>query len=110
VHGAPYRFRDPARFSLAHGGKDRHPYPVPIKVYDETIRVLKAAVQNAKLGRDEEMQALKRLDEQARRLERTGEGSSLETFIATERAASSSLDGRSVFGWERDLRQQKFSA
>jgi uncharacterized protein len=56
------------------------------------------------------MQALKRLDEQARRLERTGEGSSLETFIATERAASSSLDGRSVFGWERDLRQQKFSA
>ena len=41
VHGAPYRFRDPARFSLAHGGKDRHPYPVPIKVYDETIRVLK---------------------------------------------------------------------
>ena len=45
VHGAPYRFEDPARFSLAHGGKDRHPYPVPIKVYDETIRVLKSAVQ-----------------------------------------------------------------
>jgi hypothetical protein len=59
VHGAPYRFRDPARFSLAHGGKDRHPYPVPIKVYDETIRVLKSAVQNAKLGRDEEMGALR---------------------------------------------------
>jgi uncharacterized protein len=35
VHGAPYRFQDPARFSLAHGGKDRHPYPVPIKGYDE---------------------------------------------------------------------------
>jgi hypothetical protein len=52
VHGAPYRFRDPARFSLAHGGKDRHPYPVPIKVYDETIRVLKSAVQKAKLGRE----------------------------------------------------------
>ena len=77
VHGAPYRFRDPARFSLAHGGKDRHPYPVPIKVYDETIRVLKSAVQNAKLGRDEEMQALKRLDDQARRLERTAHGPSL---------------------------------
>ena len=70
VHGAPYRFRDPARFSLAHGGKDRHPYPVPIKVYDETIRVMKSAVQKAKLGRDEEMQALKRLDDQARQLER----------------------------------------
>jgi hypothetical protein len=49
VHGAPYRFRDPARFSLAHGGKDRHPYPVPIKVYDETIRMLKTAISNGKL-------------------------------------------------------------
>ena len=75
VHGAPYRFTDPARFSLAHGGKDRHPYPVPIKVYDETIRVLKSAVQNAKLGRDEELGALKRLDDQSRTagtLRRTG--------------------------------------
>ena len=111
VHGAPYRFRDPARFSLAHGGKDRHPYPVPIKVYDETIRVLKSAVQNAKLGRDEAMRALKRLDDQARRLERTAqepsEGPTLESFIATERAASPDLDGRSVFGWERDLANPK---
>ena len=37
VHGAPYRFTDPARFSFAHGGKDRHPFPVPLKVYDETL-------------------------------------------------------------------------
>ena len=103
VHGAPYRFRDPARFSLAHGGKDRHPYPVPIKVYDETIRVMKSAVQKAKLGRDEEMQALKRLDDQARRLERTAEGPSFEAFVATERAASPAMDGRSVFGLEKDL-------
>jgi hypothetical protein len=107
VHGAPYRFRDPARFSLAHGGKDRHPYPVPIKVYDETIRVLKSAVQNAKLGRDEAMGALKRLDDQARELERTAQGTSLEAFMATERAASPALDGRSVFGWERDLSKPK---
>jgi len=103
VHGAPYRFSDPARFSLAHGGKDRHPYPVPIKVYDETIRVLKSAVQKAKLGRDEEMQALKRLDDQARRLERSAQGPSLEAFIAGERAASPQLGGRSVFGWETAL-------
>jgi hypothetical protein len=103
VHGAPCRFRDPARFSLALGGKDRQPYPVPIKVYDETIRVLKSAVQNAKLGRDEEMEALRRLDDQARRLERTAQGPSLDAFIAAERAASPDLDGRSVFGWERDV-------
>ena len=107
VHGAPYRFLDPARFSMAHGGKDRHPYPVPIKVYDETIRVMKSAVRNAKLGRDEEMQALKRLDDQARRLERTAKGPSFESFVATERAASPLLDGRSVFGWEKDLTQPK---
>src|SRR6202035_3052246 len=60
VHGSPYRFPDPARVSLAHGGKDRLPYPVPIKVYDETLRVMKSAVRNAKLGREEEVQALKR--------------------------------------------------
>lgn len=109
VHGAPYRFGDPARFSLAHGGKDRHPYPVPLKVYDETIRVMKSAVQNAKLGRDEEMQALKRLDDQARRLERTAQGPSLEVFVATEREASPALDGRSVFGWEADIAGRKTS-
>ena len=103
VHGAPYRFQDPARFSLAHGGKDRHPYPVPIKVYDETIRVLKSAVQNARLGREEELSAIKRLDDQARRLERTASGPSFDALVATERAASPALDGRSVFGWERDL-------
>jgi uncharacterized protein len=103
VHGAPYRFRDPARFSLAHGGKDRHPYPVPLKVYDETIGMIKTALQKAKLGRDEELRALKRLDDQARRLERTATGPSFDVFIADELARSPSLDGRSVFGWEADL-------
>ena len=103
VHGAPYRFQDPARFSLAHGGKDRHPYPVPIKVYDETIRVLKSAVQNARLGREEELGALQRLDHQARDLERTAEGPSLDAFIARERDASPALGGRSVFGWEAEI-------
>src|SRR6185436_16326929 len=86
VHGAPYRFTDPARFSLAHGGKDRHPYPVPIKVYDETIRVLKSAVHRAKLGREEELGALKRLDDQARQLEAVANGPSLQTIIADEMA------------------------
>jgi uncharacterized protein len=103
VHGAPYRFHDPARFSLAHGGKDRHPYPVPLKIYDETIGVIKTAVQKARLGRDEELQALKRLDDQARQLERTATGPSFEAFVAGERERSHSLDGRSVFGWEADL-------
>ena len=62
MHGAPYRFSDPARFSFAHGGKDRHPYPVPLEVYDETINILKSAVQKARLGREEELGALRHLD------------------------------------------------
>jgi hypothetical protein len=107
VHGAPYRFRDPARFSLAHGGKDRHPYPVPINVYDETIRVLKSAIGNSKLGREEGLQGLKRLDDQAGRLERVARGPPLESFIASELAASPELDGRSIFGWEKDFPPSK---
>jgi uncharacterized protein len=106
VHGTPYRFQDPARFSLAHGGKDRHPYPVPIKVYDETIRVLKSAVQKAKLGNSEMLAALKRLDDEARRLESSAEGTSLESHIARERAASPSFGGRSVFGWEHPIMEK----
>jgi hypothetical protein len=105
VHGAPCRFSDPARFSLAHGGKDRHPYPVPLKVYDETIRVLKSAVQKAKLGQDEELGAVRRLDEESRRLENFAKGPSVEALISEERARSHEYGGRSVFGWEPPLEQ-----
>ena len=102
VHGAPCRFSDPARFSLAHGGKDRHPFPVPLRVYDETIRTLKSAVQNARLGRREELGALKRLDQQARQLEVWAKAPSFEAVLAEERQASPAYGGRSAFGWERD--------
>ncbi|MBD9627991.1 DUF763 domain-containing protein [Ensifer sp. ENS06] len=102
VHGAPSRFSDPARFSLAHGGKDRHPYPVPIKVYDETIRVMKSAVQKGKLGHQEELLALHRLDEQARRLERYVTGPDLKEIIAGEFHRSHEFGGRSIFGHEVD--------
>jgi uncharacterized protein len=98
IHGAPCRFTDPARFSFAHGGKDGHPFPVPIKVYDETIRVLKSAMRNAKLGREEELAAVKRLDDQARRLERYAAGPPIEQIIAEERFQSHALGGRTVFG------------
>ncbi|TPM93543.1 DUF763 domain-containing protein [Mesorhizobium sp. B2-1-3A] len=100
VHGAPCRFSDPGRFSLAHGGKDRHPFPVPLKVYDETIGVLKSAVQKARLGREEEVGALRRLDDQSRQVERYVTGPSLKEIIAGEFDQSHLLGGRSVFGWE----------
>jgi hypothetical protein len=109
VHGAPYRFADPARFSLAHGGKDRHPYPVPVKVYDETIRVLKSAVTKARLGRGEELAALKRLDDQARRLEHQASGPAVAELIKRERDNSHAYGGRSVFGWEPTPRQFRSS-
>jgi uncharacterized protein len=100
VHGAPYRFTAPARFSFAHGGKDRHPFPVPLKVYDETISVMKAAVEKAKLGQDDRLAALKRLDDEARRVERRAAEPTVPEVIADERRLSHSYGGRSVFGWE----------
>jgi hypothetical protein len=100
LHGAPCRFADPARFSLAHGGKDRHPFAVPIKVYDKTIDVLRSAIAAAKLGNDERLAAIRRLDAEARRLERHAGGPSLPEFIAGERRRSHQYGGRSVFGWE----------
>jgi hypothetical protein len=96
IHGAPYRFRDPARFALAHGGKDGHPFPVPLKVYDETITVLKRAVANASLGRDETLAAIRRLDEQARRIDAVLEGPSLADYIAVEREHAVEFGGRTV--------------
>jgi hypothetical protein len=100
IHGAPCRFSDPARFSLAHGGKDRHPFPVPVKVYDETIRVLKSAVRKAKLGRTDEIYAVKRLDMEARRLEDYVSGPSVEDLIAHEKFISPLYGGRSIYGEE----------
>jgi hypothetical protein len=100
VHGAPYRFTDPARFSFAHGGKDRHPFPVPLKVYDETISVIKAAVEREKLGEGDKLAALKRLDDEARRVERRAAGPPFEDVLAEERRLSHSYRWRSVFGWE----------
>jgi uncharacterized protein len=98
VHRAPYRFSDRARFSQAHGGKDRHPFPVPLRVYDETIRVLKSAVHKAKLGREEEIDAIKRLDLQARLLERYATGPSVEAIIEQEMHASPNLAAGAFLG------------
>jgi uncharacterized protein len=96
VHGAPSRFADPARFSLAHGGKDGHPFPVPLTVLDQTIRLLKAAVERAKLGSSESLAAIRRLDTQARALESRASGPNFEAFIDAERAQAPSLGGRTV--------------
>jgi hypothetical protein len=98
VHGAPSRFADPARFSFALGGKDRHPFPVPLKTYDESISVLRRAMESAKLGDPEKMDGFKRLDRFAREVEEERDPKAdLQKTIAHENAISKSLDGRSVF-------------
>ena len=98
IYGAPSRFDDPARHSLAHGGKDGHPFPVPLDVYDRTMRTLRRAVTAAKLGRDETLDAIRRLDAETRRLETVVEtGISFDALIARERAASPRYRGRTVF-------------
>jgi hypothetical protein len=96
VHGTPSRFSDPARFSMAHGGKDGHPFPVPLKVYDETIRVLKSAVDRAKLGNADRLHAIQRLDNESRALERVASGPTFNGFVQDERAKSAEYDGRTV--------------
>jgi hypothetical protein len=98
VHGAPSRFADPARFSLAHGGKDGHPFPVPLRVYDQTIDVLKRAVERARLGQDDKLAALRRLDAQARLVEAaaTPTATDLRRGFAAEWAAKETLGGRTV--------------
>lgn len=110
VHGAPFRFSDPARFSMAHGGKDGHPFPVPLAVYDRTISVMRAALEKAKLGNEERLEALKRLALQAQALERVARGPSFDAFVEAERAASHGYAGRTVMGWaqpEPDRRERK---
>lgn len=61
IHGAKPSFKDPTRFSFAHGGKDGHPYPVDRKVYDQTIELLKGAIDKTKVGDREKIDAIRRL-------------------------------------------------
>ena len=98
VYGAPSRFSDPARFAFAHGGKDGHPFPVPLKVYDRTLRTWIRAVTAARLGQSDRLSALRRLDAEVRRLERHATGAPFEELVQEERNRSHEYGGRSVFG------------
>ncbi len=118
VHGTPTRFSDPARFSFAHGGKDRHPFAVPLKTYDESLNFLRTALDRAKLGdvrngsgRDlvgdrEKLDGFRRLERFVRAIETQFEPrANFEAVIAHENRISHSLNGRSVF--DDEPRQHK---
>jgi uncharacterized protein len=97
VHGAPSRFADPARFSFAHGGKDRHPFPVPLKTYDESINVLRTALDAARVGDKEKLDGFRRLDQFVKRVENALQPEvDFDAVLAHENAISASLNGRSV--------------
>jgi len=99
IHGTPSRFKDPARFSFAHGGKDGHPFPVPTKVYDETIQTLQSAVHKAKLGAGDKAEAIKKLHQIAARAEKDFvPNSNFNELIEKERNDSGKYGGQTVFG------------
>jgi uncharacterized protein len=106
VHGAPTRFQDPARFSFAHGGKDRHPFPVPLKTYDESIDFLRSSLEAAKVGDQDKLDGFRRLNRFVQNVEKQFEPhTDFRALIAHENAISRSLDGRSVFD-DRPRRQR----
>jgi hypothetical protein len=108
VHGTPSRFKDPARFSFAHGGKDGHPFPVPTKTYDEVISVLQNAVQKAKIGQTDKAQALKKIHEIAAKAEKdfipTG---NLQQLIEKEVEDSWKYGGKTIFGDAKPPKRSK---
>lgn len=99
IHGTPARFEDPARFSFAHGGKDGHPFPVPINIYDNTISVLQTAIHKAKLGDSEKRDAIKALSKISFEAEKNfTPNDNIEHVIEKERRDSWKYGGRTVFG------------
>lgn len=111
IHGAPSRFSDPARFSFAHGGKDGHPFPVPLKTYDESLAVLRRSLAAARLEQSEKMEGFRRLDRLARAVE--GKFEPLADFAAAlshERTISKELGGRPVFDHREPRRKVKSPA
>jgi len=97
VHGAPTRFRDPARFSFAHGGKDGHPFPVPLKTYDASLAVLRDALDRARAGDGEKLEGMRRLERFVRAVEERREPhADFEAAVRHERAISHEIGGRTV--------------
>ena len=99
IHGTPSRFSDPARYSFAHGGKDGHPFPVPTKVYDETIDVLQKAVNAAKIGNADKQHAIKALHSISAAAEKQFiPNTAFNDLIQKEREESWKYGGKTVFG------------
>ena len=99
VHGTPTRFSDPARFSFALGGKDGHPFPVPLKTYDESISVLRRALDAARVEGADKLDGFARLNRFTRAIEqRSAPEADFSATLHHERGISPSLGGRTAAG------------
>ncbi len=99
IYGTASRFEDPARFSFAHGGKDGHPFPVPLKVYDESISVLRTAVDKAKIGRSDKLKAVASLSTMSQRIEKDFvPNTNFQKIIEQERRDAHKYGGMTIFG------------
>lgn len=99
IHGAPSRFKDPARFSFAHGGKDGHPFPVPLTIYDESIQILKKGIEKSKLGHSDKLKSVQKLHQLVLDSERNFEPQfDIQQIIAEEKRDSWKYGGRTVYG------------
>ena len=97
VHGAPSRFSDPARFSFAHGGKDGHPFPVPLRTYDASIDVLKGALDRAKVDDADKLDGFRRLHHFVLAVEEAcAPHADFRAVVSHERRISPSLGGRTA--------------
>ena len=97
IHGTPCRFRDPARFSFAHGGKDGHPFPVPTKIYDESIRILGDCIEKSKIGYNDKSECLRRLHQTALEIEKNcSPEADFDATLAYEKSMSKEWGGRTV--------------
>jgi len=105
VHGAPTQFSDPARFSFAHGGKDGHPFPVPLAIYDESIAVLRKGLDAARLGDRDKLDGMARLERYVRAVRaRCAPEAMFDATVQRERDISASIGGRTVFDGPRRSR------
>ena len=108
IHGAPSRFQDPARFAFAHGGKDGHPFPVPLKIYDETISILQKGIEKSKLGNSDQLKSVEKLHRMMAKAEENFEPNfDLSEVIEEERANSWKYGGKTVFGDAEKPKDQK---
>lgn len=97
IYGTPSRFTDPARFSFAHGGKDGHPFPVPLKIYDESIRILRDSIEKSKLGYKDKSDCIRRLHTVALNVEKNcAPEVDFDAAIRYEREHSKEWDGKTV--------------